>query len=166
MEQLSTVVNINKLKHSNNSLKHESEGYINIIFSGNKTSESHRTILKTELIKENDYIHFDINVQFIFDSECSRCIKIEQINKKAKFNKKLSFHSLSDYEIDFNSENIDLLPIISEIIIKKMNFTYLCKKDCKGLCSLCGKNQNDYTCNHQEKNIKESPFSSLSELDL
>ena len=53
MEQLSTVVNINKLKHSNNSLKHESEGYINIIFSGNKTSENHITILKTEIIKEN-----------------------------------------------------------------------------------------------------------------
>jgi len=166
MEQLSTVLNINKLKHSNNSLKHESEGYINIIFSGNKTSENEKTILKTELIKENDYIHFDINVQFSFDSECSRCLKIQQVNKKTKFNKKLGIHLLKDYEIDFNSENIDLLPIISEIIIEKMKFTDLCKQECKGLCSLCGKNQNDYTCNHQEKNIKESPFSSLSELDL
>ena len=51
-------------------------------------------------------------------------------------------------------------------IISKMEFTNICKKDCKGLCSLCGKNQNKYVCSHDEKNIKESPFSSLSELDL
>ena len=47
-----------------------------------------------------------------------------------------------------------------------MEFDDKCKKDCKGLCYTCGKDQNEYKCTHKEKNLKESPFSSLSELDL
>ena len=82
------------------------------------------------------------------------------------FNKNLSTNSENDYDIDINNEIIDVLSIVSEAIISKMEFTNICKKDCKGLCSLCGKNQNKYVCSHDEKNIKESPFSSLSELDL
>ena len=47
-----------------------------------------------------------------------------------------------------------------------MKLQYICKSECKGLCTECGKNQNLAICKHPKKNLKESPFSSLTELDL
>ena len=63
-------------------------------------------------------------------------------------------------------EYFDLSPFISEIIIEKMDINFVCSQKCKGLCSFCGINKNNLSCNHNEKNSKESPFSSLSQLDL
>ena len=62
--------------------------------------------------------------------------------------------------------DFDLSPFISEIIIEKMDINFVCSQKCKGLCSFCGINKNNLSCNHNEKNSKESPFSSLSQLDL
>ena len=72
----------------------------------------------------------------------------------------------NDFDINFKDENIDLQPIISEKIIDNISLITLCMKDCNGLCVVCGKEQNSSVCQHREKNLKESPFSSLSELDL
>ena len=122
--------------------------------------------LTVEITKEIESLNLDLNLNFTYVSECSRCLDRNNKDDSASFNKNLSTNSENDYDIDINNEIIDVLSIVSEAIISKMEFTNICKKDCKGLCSLCGKNQNKYVCSHDEKNIKESPFSSLSELDL
>ena len=68
--------------------------------------------------------------------------------------------------LDILFKYFDLSPFISEIIIEKMDINFICSQKCKGLCSFCGINKNNLSCNHNEKNSKESPFSSLSQLDL
>ena len=57
-------------------------------------------------------------------------------------------------------------PFTAEINIEKMDINFVCSQKCNGLCSFCGINKNNLSCNHNEKNSKESPFSSLSQLDL
>ena len=52
------------------------------------------------------------------------------------------------------------------MIIDKMQNNFVCSNECKGLCTYCGINLTKKTCNCEEKNLKESPFSSLSQLDL
>ena len=54
----------------------------------------------------------------------------------------------------------------SYIIYIKHYKYYICSNKCKGLCGVCGNNMNKIKCNCEEKNLKESPFSSLSQLDL
>ena len=68
--------------------------------------------------------------------------------------------------IQLSKEYKDLEPIISELIIDKMQNNFICDIKCKGLCAYCGNNLTKKACNCEEKNLKESPFSSLSQLDL
>ena len=166
MEQLNTLIEISKIKYQKNNLIHESNGYLDIKYFGNEISNKNEINLNVEVTKEIESFNINLNVKFNYTNECSRCLN--KINKEdfAAFNKNFSLTTNNDYDINFNNDSISLLPIVSEVIIAKMEFDNKCKKDCKGLCYICGKDQNKYICSHDEKNIKESPFSSLSELDL
>ena len=166
MEQLNTLIKINEIKHQKNNLKFKSYGYLDIKYFGNETNKENEIDLNVEITKEIESLNLNLNINFTYISECSRCLNKKNKQDSASFNKNISTSSENDYDIDINNETIDVLSIVSEVIISKMNLTNICKKDCKGLCYLCGKNQNKDVCSHDEKNIKESPFSSLSELDL
>ncbi len=166
MEQLNTLIKINEIKHQKNNLKFKSSGYLDIKYFGNETNKNNEINLTVEIIKEIESLNINLNLNFTYVSECSRCLSRSNKQDTGTFNNNFSTISENDYDIDINTENIDVLSIVSEVIISKMDLTNICKKDCKGLCYLCGKNQNKHICSHEEKNIKESPFSSLSELDL
>jgi uncharacterized protein len=116
--------------------------------------------------RDGDYVSIELMVKFQINSECSRCLKISKQEKEAYIDEKLYIKKDNDFDINFKDENIDLQPIISEKIIDNISLITLCTKDCNGLCVVCGKEQNSSVCQHREKNLKESPFSSLSELDL
>jgi uncharacterized metal-binding protein YceD (DUF177 family) len=116
--------------------------------------------------RDGDYVSIELMVKFQINSECSRCLKISKQEKEAYIDEKLYIKKDNDFEINFKDENIDLQPIISEKIIDNISLITLCMKDCNVLCVVCGKEQNSSVCQHREKNLKESPFSSLSELDL
>ena len=166
MEQLNTSIQINEIKYQKNDLKHSSSGYLDIKYFGNQLNKTNEINLNTTITKEIEAFNIDLKLKFTYLNECSRCLNKKNKEDNAEFSKSFSLSTNNDYDIDFNNESINLLPIVSEIIISKMELDNLCKKDCKGLCYMCGKDQNEYICSHSEKNTKESPFSSLSELDL
>ena len=166
MKQLNTLIQINEIKYITNSLLHEVNGYLEIKYFGNEINNKNEIILKATVTKEIEAFEVNLEIKFTYTNECSRCLTKNNKKDHAEFNKSFSLASNNDYDINFDKDSIDLLPIVSEIIISKMEFDDKCKKDCKGLCYICGKDQNKYICSHDEKNIKESPFSSLSELDL
>ena len=166
MKQLNTVIKISEIKYIKNNLLHESNGCLDIKYFGNEINNKNKIILKAEVSKEIESFFVNLKIKFTYLNECSRCLRLNNKEDFTEFNKSFSITSNNDYDIDFNNDSIDVLPIVSEIIIGKMEFDNKCQKDCKGLCYICGKDQNKYKCTHKEKNIKESPFSSLSELDL
>ena len=166
MKQLNTSIKIHEVKYQKNSLSYSSFGFLDINYFGNEISNKNEISVIVDITKEFEAFNINLNVDFSYESECSKCLSKENKLDNVKFNKSFSVSTDNDYDINFNNESIDILPIISEIIISKMDFKNICKKDCKGLCNICGKDQNNYICSHKEKNIKESPFSSLSELDL
>ena len=49
---------------------------------------------------------------------------------------------------------IDLGPLIREYFLVEIPIGTLCKQDCKGLCSICGEDLNQRTCEHM--NIEEA----------
>ena len=55
---------------------------------------------------------------------------------------------------------------LSNYVCSPMQNNFICDIKCKGLCAYCGNNLTKKACNCEEKNLKESPFSSLSQLDL
>ena len=166
MRKLQTQFDVSSLMVSDASIQFDVHGFFDIKYAGNKTLKDKTINLKLEISSLYEKFWIIMDLRFDFNSECSRCLEVNIINKQSSL--KLDFYKNqeNDYEIDFSSEKIDLSPVISEVILNEMKIQYICKSSCKGLCSDCGKNQNLFDCKHPKKNIKESPFSSLSELDL
>ena len=166
MSQLNTIFSLDKVLNTNTDLNIEEKGTLNIKYSGTVSSKESDAIMTGLVTRDGDYVSIELMVKFQINSECSRCLKISKQEKEAYIDEKLYIKKDNDFEINFRDENIDLQPIISEKIIDNISLITLCMKDCNGLCVVCGKEQNSSVCQHREKNLKESPFSSLSELDL
>ena len=166
MNKLQTQFDVSSLLVSDTSIQFDVHGFFHVKYAGNQTLKDKTINLKLEINSLYEKFWIIMDLDFDFNSECSRCLDVNNISKQSTL--KLDFHrnQENDYEIDFNSEKIDLSTVISEVILNEMKIQYICKSSCKGLCSDCGKNQNLFECEHPKKNIKDSPFSSLSELDL
>ena len=166
MTQLNTIFSLDKILNTNVRLNIEEKGIFNIKYSGNVSSKESDALMTGLITRDGDYVLIELIVKFMINSECSRCLKISKQEKEFHIDEKLYIKKVNDYDINFKGENIDIHPIISEKIIDSISLITLCMKDCNGLCVVCGKDQNSSLCQHREKNLKESPFSSLSELDL
>ncbi|MDB0017257.1 YceD family protein [Acidimicrobiia bacterium] len=166
MSQLNTIFNLDKVLNTNSDLNIDEKGLLNIKYSGTASSNNSNALMTGFITRDGDYVLIELSIYFTVDSECSRCLKISTKDKNTVIKEKIYLKSENDYDIDFKEESIDVQPIISEKIIESMSLINLCKIDCNGLCVVCGVEQNSTVCKHEEKNLKESPFSSLSELDL
>lgn len=166
MSQLNTIFNLDKVLNTNSDLNINEKGLLNIKYSGTASSNNSNALMTGFITRDGDYVLIELSIYFTVDSECSRCLKISTKDKNTVIKEKIYLKSENDYDIDFKEESIDVQPIISEKIIDSMSLINLCKIDCNGLCVVCGVEQNSTVCKHEEKNLKESPFSSLSELDL
>lgn len=98
---------------------------------------------------------------------CSRCLEEfkNPINSNfvAMFKKK-QLMKKEDVETDvFPYENniIDLFDLIRQTVIMEIPMKPLCKNDCAGLCSVCGKNLNREKCNCKLQNIF-NPFKDIN----
>ncbi|MBP7088503.1 MAG: DUF177 domain-containing protein [Candidatus Omnitrophica bacterium] len=70
---------------------------------------------------------------------CSRCLDKVRLDDKYTFNKSYEISGLKDYlEIDED---------IREEVLLNFPMKLLCKDNCKGICSRCGKNLNYEKCN-------------------
>ena len=76
---------------------------------------------------------------------------------------KLNNEDNGDYILVENSE-LDLSVLICEDIIFSLPTRLLCREDCKGLCSQCGKNLNDGACDC--KKAVDPRWAALSELSF
>jgi uncharacterized protein len=61
---------------------------------------------------------------------------------------------------EYDNNEIDLYPYLRETMILELPVKQVCSEDCKGLCSVCGKNRNEEGCKCE---IKETykPFEGL-----
>ena len=59
---------------------------------------------------------------------------------------------------------IDLTEPVRDALLLELPIQFSCKKDCLGLCPVCGVNRNEQLCTCQEGGKRLNPFSALSEL--
>jgi len=94
---------------------------------------------------------------------CSRCLK--GITQHVRRNFRLEFKEEPGYTVDDKSaretdeakveyivENncINLGPFLRDEIILSISLKPLCSEECMGLCSICGANLNNTTCEHSK----------------
>ena len=144
----------------------ERKGYISINYGTNFIDDNDEITLFSELDLENSLLAIAIKINFSYKRSCVRCLNLSSSNDINELSSKVNIYEENDYEFNHDDEYFDLEPIISELIIDKMQNNFICDVQCKGLCTHCGINLSIESCNCEEKNLKESPFSSLSQLDL
>lgn len=79
---------------------------------------------------------FSARVSGIKEFSCSRCL--EAIRQDFEKEVVLTF--------PLEGESINVLPELAEEIMVDHPIHVLCKKDCKGLCAVCGENLNTRSC--------------------
>ncbi len=99
----------------------------------------------------NGFAQLHAEVSFQFSIPCDRCTK--QIDKQYQFTFShvlvLSLENEDDNDdyIQVPDDKLDLDELIRADILLELPTKFLCSEDCKGLCSICGKNLNDGACN-------------------
>ncbi|MCB0326177.1 MAG: DUF177 domain-containing protein [Bdellovibrionales bacterium] len=100
------------------------------------------------------------------DPHCCRCAEDMHIPLEQSFSFFVSPYPNKQYEDEsyedregmyyFSDPIIDLAPLIREQLYIHLPMVFLCKEDCKGLCSTCGENLNlgTHHCKKQANPVK------------
>lgn len=80
------------------------------------------------------------------------------------FVEQYDLHDDEDFPI-INGTMVEIDEVVANNLLLSLPTKMLCKKNCKGLCQVCGKNENYYTCNceqiQQEEERLDNPFDKL-----
>jgi uncharacterized protein len=88
------------------------------------------------------------------ETTCVRCLDTFFLPVEVQFEELYQFPSRHREETDLilpQDGYIDLNLLYREYLILAMPIKRLCRKDCKGLCMVCGANLNETTCEHHQK---------------
>lgn len=113
--------------------------------------------VKGNIFSVDGGLFLDAKMVYTYVETCSRCLKefhntIEtrlygKLIEKGKSNLSRDVEEDIDAPIIFYDENnVELIKAIEDVIILSMPMKSLCDDNCKGLCSVCGKNLNDGEC--------------------
>ncbi len=96
-------------------------------------------------------------VQASFDAfkaeECVRCLAEFMQPLHITFTELYAFKTKSVTDSGLllpESGDIDLVPLVRELMLLEVPIKPLCRPDCKGLCVICGADLNVETCEHQQ----------------
>lgn len=89
-------------------------------------------------------------------SECMRCLEPLELNIAPVFAELFAFNKNSVTESGLilpETGQLDLGMLVREYMLLEIPIKPLCRPGCKGLCPVCGENQNETTCFHEEDEI-------------
>lgn len=90
---------------------------------------------------------------------CSRCLREFVRPLSAQWEvpfMKSEKIAIEDEEKDIRpieEDQIDLVPLIREALLLNIPFAPICQENCKGLCPVCGVDQNESTCDCQKREM-------------
>jgi len=106
--------------------------------------------IKGSVYQKADVVYLDISISFEFSGVCDRCAEDVKKDYCFKLNKipVPSLESDADFDDYIVVEDgvLDLDELVEEEIQLFLPSKMLCRDDCKGLCTKCGKNLNLGNC--------------------
>ena len=88
--------------------------------------------------------------------KCVRCLQPYQHTLRLELDDLFAFPPMRESDPLLSiPENgtLDLNPIVREYFLLDVPIQPLCRKDCRGLCPVCGESLNESVCNHVEDEI-------------
>ncbi len=105
-------------------------------------------------LKSEGYVELFLCVGAEISTGCARCLS--EVRKRLEFS---HTYGLTGTKVDEDSEDfmtcengvVDVYEAARSMFVLNMPMRFLCKEDCLGLCSSCGKNLNEGECGCTEK---------------
>ncbi len=115
-------------------------------------------------VKSRNNVKLTIELSYKLKLTCARCLeKFEKdFKESATFYLKIGQEELTEekhlsdediYTLYYPVEEIDVTPLVREIVILSAPMKPLCREDCKGLCPVCGANLNKVDCGHKREAV-------------
>ena len=87
-------------------------------------------------------------------TECSRCLKSAPFEATIKLSELYGFPPSDEAEFSISEDGeLDLAPLVRELIVLEQPSRILCQPDCAGLCPTCGADHNVESCLCEEDNV-------------
>ncbi len=134
-----------------------------------------RLNLYIKAIKSGRNVELTLEASYKLRLTCARCL--DEFDKE--FNESETYYikigrepfspekSLKEKDIFthfIETDEIDVVPFVREIVILSVPMKPLCKPDCRGLCPVCGANWNYETCEHMNQPKLDTRMAKLLEL--
>ncbi len=131
--------------------------------------------LAFDIFKDKDQYRLVGTVKTTLELPCSRCLEAFQLPVDSQFELRYQPHAQNtgegEREIEeddlttafYENEEIDLGQLMQEQFYLALPMKPLCREECKGLCSVCGKNLNRDTCDCKH-DWDDPRFAALREL--
>ena len=101
------------------------------------------------LLRTDQRLLVQARVDTEIPAECVRCLEPFQLQLKVRFEELFTFFPDSPPDKTYHIDEDGFLHLdkpLSEQVQLAMPIQTLCRPDCKGLCSQCGQNWNEGTC--------------------
>lgn len=106
------------------------------------------------IVKNNTgIVTLDAKVELVYSAQCDRCAEETEKTYDYNFSHNLIASLSNEDNDDFlvvSDMRLDLDELIEEDVNLELPTKFLCDEDCKGVCSMCGKNLNKNQCDCKE----------------
>ncbi len=102
------------------------------------------TVTGTITLTDAHSAYIEGEVLFSVSGECTRCLAYTERLFAEEFSEHVSQGDEESYPVV--NDKVDLSLIVDDIIAINQPMNFLCKEDCKGICSGCGANLNYEEC--------------------
>ncbi len=94
----------------------------------------------------NDGLVVNGTIGTSWHGSCRRCAIDLAGDLCAVVDERYQQHATDPDAIEFDGEQVDLVPMVRELILLEAPATPLCREDCRGLCPTCGTDLNTGSC--------------------
>ena len=126
-----------------------------IVFCGENLNIVSPITVKGSAVNYEGKISVDLTITATVERTCSRCLEIfteeVQADSNYVFVKDIA-DDKEDYYI-YRGDKADITDLVLGDIAAKLAMKPLCKADCKGLCTVCGKNKNSIDCQCKSEEV-------------
>lgn len=135
--------------------------------------------IKVHLTRMDDDVHVRGEATMHLGATCSRCLGDAAVALQTPMDyvivpraaepKAGNDGELDDGSMDvatYDNHEIDLNIVMRDEVLLHLPMRALCSSTCAGLCTHCGKNLNDETCDCVSVDIAEGPFGALKRIKL
>jgi uncharacterized protein len=82
---------------------------------------------------------------------CRRCLRPLTGELVAQVREVFSHTPVDDDVYPLTGEQLDLEPMVRDVLLLELPLAPLCQADCQGLCPVCGADRNEVDCGHDDR---------------